>query len=211
MSETELPQSGRESSQPADSFCELMDRVAAGDESAAAEIVRTYEPYVRRFVRFRLTDSRLQRLMDSADVSQSVFLRLFRGLREGNLQVQEPEQLRALLVTIARNRLRDRARRVQADRRGGKWVREAFDLPAYRAVSSEEDPRQVVENRDLRQSLAEELRGQERRVFHRWLAGKTWAEIAQELGGTREGLRKRLARALASASARLGLRTKDHE
>ncbi|NOX55550.1 MAG: sigma-70 family RNA polymerase sigma factor [Planctomycetes bacterium] len=211
MAEEGRSESTEGSSRKREEFRELMDRIAAGDESAAEEVVRLYEPYIRRFVRFRLTDVRVQRLIDSVDVSQSVFLRLFQGLQRGALDVEGPEQLKALLTTIARNRLRDRTRRVRSDRRGGKWMREAFDLPAHQAMSSEGDPGQIVENRDLRQCLTEELDAHERRLFERWLAGKTWAEIAKEVGGTREALRKRLMRAIASASVRLGLRTKDHE
>ena len=41
------------------SFDELIRRVRAGDPGAAAELVRRYEPAIRRAVRFRLADARL--------------------------------------------------------------------------------------------------------------------------------------------------------
>ncbi len=43
------------------SFAQLMRRVRAGDQEAATEIVRRYEPAIRRAVRFRLKDNRLVR------------------------------------------------------------------------------------------------------------------------------------------------------
>ena len=43
----------------APTFDELIRRVRAGDPDAAAELVRNYEPAIRRAVRFRLADARL--------------------------------------------------------------------------------------------------------------------------------------------------------
>ena len=60
------------------SFGELIGRVRAGDALAAAEVVRRYEPALRRAVRARLRrDPRLCRLLDSVDVSQSVLASFF--------------------------------------------------------------------------------------------------------------------------------------
>jgi hypothetical protein len=39
----------------------LLDRVRAGDQEAATELVRRYEPALRRVVRLRLRDRRLRR------------------------------------------------------------------------------------------------------------------------------------------------------
>ena len=54
-------------------FQDLIRRVRAGDGQAAVELVRLYEPTIRRVARVPLADSRLQRLFDSQDVCQSVF------------------------------------------------------------------------------------------------------------------------------------------
>jgi RNA polymerase sigma-70 factor (ECF subfamily) len=59
------------------SFAEFIRRVRAGDESAAAELVRRYEPLIRREVRLHLEDQRLCRLFDSMDVCQSVLASFF--------------------------------------------------------------------------------------------------------------------------------------
>jgi len=39
------------------SFADFLDRIRAGDEQAAAELVRQYEPVIRREVRLRLHDT----------------------------------------------------------------------------------------------------------------------------------------------------------
>ena len=49
-------------------FRELIRRVRAGEQDAAAELVRQYEPTTRRMVRVRLTDTRLRAMLDSMDV-----------------------------------------------------------------------------------------------------------------------------------------------
>ena len=53
-------------------FQVLLRRVRAGDEQAARELVRRYEPAIRRAARIRLVDTRLNRLLDSMDICQSV-------------------------------------------------------------------------------------------------------------------------------------------
>ena len=58
-------------------FRELIARVRAGDEQAAAELVRRYEPAIRRAARVRLVDTRLNRLLDSMDICQSVLASFF--------------------------------------------------------------------------------------------------------------------------------------
>jgi RNA polymerase sigma-70 factor (ECF subfamily) len=52
-------------------FTDLIRRIRAGDQQAATELVRDYEPLIRRIVRLQLEDRRLCRLFDSMDVCQS--------------------------------------------------------------------------------------------------------------------------------------------
>src|SRR5689334_8009854 len=58
-------------------FRKLIRRVRAGDQDAATELVRQYEPAIRRVVRVRLTDTRLRAALDSMDVCQSVLATFF--------------------------------------------------------------------------------------------------------------------------------------
>src|SRR5207253_5181912 len=78
-------------------FRDLIRRVRAGDEAAAAELVQHYEPYIRRAVRVRLVDPRLKRLVDSVDVCQSVLASFFVRAALGQYDLETPEQLLKLL------------------------------------------------------------------------------------------------------------------
>jgi len=83
---------------PETSFCDLVQRVRCGDGLAAEELVRAYEPEVRRAIRVRLTDARLRRLVDSVDICQSVLAGFFvRRLRPGPAagQREQPDDHRA--------------------------------------------------------------------------------------------------------------------
>jgi RNA polymerase sigma-70 factor (ECF subfamily) len=62
---------------PPASFDDFMRRVRSGDEQAAAELVRQFEPLIRREVRYQLRDRRLYRLFDSMDICQSVLASFF--------------------------------------------------------------------------------------------------------------------------------------
>ena len=67
-----------------------------------------FEPLIRREVRLRIGDDRLNRAFDSVDVSQSVLARFFLRKATGEYELTDPDQLARLLMTMARNRLRSR-------------------------------------------------------------------------------------------------------
>src|SRR5215831_994867 len=91
-------------------FPDFIRRVRAGDSQAAAELVRQFEPEIRRYIRVRLTDPALYRLYDTDDLLQSVLGNFFVRLMAGQFDLDQPEQLIKLLVTMAHNKLVDKAR-----------------------------------------------------------------------------------------------------
>src|SRR5262245_48907026 len=92
-------------------FPDLLRRVRAGEQEAATELVRRFEPAIRRAVRIRLVDARLKGLLDSMDICQSVMGSFFYRAALGQFDLERPEDLVRLLVTMARNKLADQARR----------------------------------------------------------------------------------------------------
>src|SRR5436190_14561840 len=98
-------------------FTALIGRVRAGDPEAAAELVRQYEPQIRRIIRLRLTDPRLNRVLDSMDICQSVLANFFVRAAAGQFELDQPEQLLKLLATMARNKLLNQAKRHRTRRR----------------------------------------------------------------------------------------------
>ena len=81
-------------------FSEFLRRIRAGDDEAAQELVARYEPLIRREVRLRIEDDRLNRAFDSIDVSQSVLARFFLRAATGEYELNSPDQLARLLVTM---------------------------------------------------------------------------------------------------------------
>src|SRR5262249_19105052 len=93
------------------SFRDLIDKVRAGDGQAAAEPVQRFEPHIRRLVRRRLTNLDLPPVLDSMDICQSVFGRFFVWVASGQDEVDTPERLRKVLVTMTLNKIRNLARK----------------------------------------------------------------------------------------------------
>jgi RNA polymerase sigma factor (sigma-70 family) len=187
-------------------FLGLVRRVRDGDGSAAAELVRLYEPAVRRVVRLRLRDPRLRRVLDSTDVCQSVLASFFVRAAAGQYELDRPEQLLRLLAVMARNKLAGQARRAYVTRR-----EVGEDSPPGSAVPDPgPGPSQEVAWRDLLGAVRGRLSDEERQLADRRGKSQGWEQIAAEMGGSPEALRKKLARALDRVARQLGLDDLDH-
>jgi RNA polymerase sigma-70 factor (ECF subfamily) len=185
-------------------FQDLIRRVRAGDDAAATELVRRYEPAIRRAVRVRLSDTRMARAFDSMDVCQSVMASFFVRAALGQYELDAPEQLLKLLATMARHKLADRVDRERADCRDNRRVQDA-GAEAREVASPAGSPSRHAEARELLQEVQRRLSPQERQVVDLRAQGMDWAAIARQLGGTPEALRKRLARATDRIALELGL------
>jgi RNA polymerase sigma factor (sigma-70 family) len=188
---------------PPGDFHELMERVRRGDAEAARILVRAYEPAVRRAVRFRLTDRRLRTALDSMDVCQSVFGAFFVRAATGAFEVDRPEDLVALLVGIARNKLAAQVRGLAAERRDYRRSDATPDQDALPA--STPTPSWCAEVNDLVCVVRERLGPDEWRLVELRRQGYGWAEIAERLDDDPVVLRKRLSRAIDRLSRELGL------
>jgi RNA polymerase sigma-70 factor (ECF subfamily) len=178
-----------------DDFVELIRRVRKGDEQASAELVHRYEPAIRIAVRARLTDPRLRRWLDSMDVCQSVLGNFFVRAATGQFELDRPEQLIALLATMARNRVTNHALMQQAVRRDHRRIRPT-DATDRDLVDPGSDPSAALDGRDLLEAVQERLSDQERLLAEQWASGDPWAEIGARIGVRPDALRVRLARAL---------------
>jgi RNA polymerase sigma-70 factor (ECF subfamily) len=187
------------------SFEELMRRVRGGDQQAAEELVRRYEPTIRRVVRVRLVDTRLQRLFDSMDVAQSVFGSFFVHAALGDYELSTPEQLLNLLVSMSRKKLADQARRAGAAKRDFRRVKEGPDEREKNWPAPEPSPSQQAAGRELLAEFRRRLTDEERRLADKRAAGLNWDQVAADEGGSAEALRKQLARAIERVSKELGL------
>jgi RNA polymerase sigma-70 factor (ECF subfamily) len=191
-------------------FRDLLARVRAGDQQAATDLVRQLEPELRRAVRVRLGDPRLRRVVDSVDVCQSVLANFFVRVRLGEFDLAEPEQLLRLLLVMSRNKLQDRARRLQAGKRDQRRLEGQADGDLDALPGSAPEPGRVVACRDLLDEVRKLLSDEERLLADHRALGLDWPEIAERVGGRPDALRKKLSRALDRVTAHLGLEVGDH-
>ena len=189
-----------------DEYGDFIRRVREGDDRAAEELVRRYEPEIRMEVRgwLRLRDPRLRRVFDSTDICQSVLAQFFVRAAIGEFDLDEPTQLIRLLVGMARNKLSEEVRHHHRQRRDLRRVGSEGE-PAEIAAPSGETPSQVVSRRELLQMARARLSEEERRLAELRRQGSDWAAVAAAMGGTAEGRRKQLARAIARVEEELGL------
>ncbi len=189
-----------------ESLQHLLRQVRAGDPDAAAELVRRYEPLIRARVRvwMRLHEPAFLAELESVDICQSVLLSFFVRAAAGQFDLERPEQLAGLLVQMARHKLLDQFKRAHAGRRDVRR-HERGPFATNDRASDTLDPARRLMGRDLLEQVRVRLAAEDRRVADLRAAGRTWAEVAGELGGTSEGRRKQLARALDLVARDLGI------
>jgi RNA polymerase sigma-70 factor (ECF subfamily) len=183
-------------------FDDLLARVRAGDQDAAAELVRVCSPAIRDAVRRRLERAGLTRVLDSEDISQSVLKSFFVRAAAGQYELDTVEDLRKLLARMARNKVVDLARKYRTARRDQRRV--TADRPDELALPADDTtPSQQLAYEELFQKVQELLSPEERQLAELRNQGRGWADIAADLGGTPQGRRKQLARALKRVVAEL--------
>jgi RNA polymerase sigma factor (sigma-70 family) len=194
------------------SFQALIARVRAGDEQAAAELVRHYEPAIRRAARVRLLDTRLNRVLDSMDICQSVMASFFVRAALGQYELDTPDQLLRLLATMTRNKLVGQVKGQAAARRDFRRVTEAQgprdngpELAISQIPGQFPTPSREVAARELLDEALRRLSPEEKKILACREQGGQWADIATELGSSPEALRKRLVRAVDRVAHELGL------
>jgi RNA polymerase sigma factor (sigma-70 family) len=185
-------------------FADLLTRTRRGDQDAAAELVRRYEPAVRRAIRVRLLNPRLRRFLDSMDVCQSVLASFFVRTALGQFELNSSEDVLKLLVRMARNKVAGAVRHEQADCRDNRRL-EAGSDEAARMPARGDTPSQAVAGSELLLEFRRRLSPEEQHLAEQRRLGREWVEIAAELGQTPEALRKRLGRAIERVARELGL------
>jgi RNA polymerase sigma-70 factor (ECF subfamily) len=185
-------------------FAELIRRVRDRDQDAAHELVRRYESAIRRVVRIHLRDASMRRVLDSTDICQSVLASFFIRTALGQYEVNSPQQLLNLLASIARNKLINQANRLRAQRRDIHRESAAGEAAAH-VPDVASDPSEQASARELLEKVRSSLDLDERYLAEQRSLGRSWQELADELGKTDVALRKKLTRALDRVMADLGL------
>ena len=188
-------------------FATLLDSVRDGDQAAAAELVKRYEPVVRREIRLWLRQWRtisLHRVVDSTDICQSVLARFFEAVSADRLNLDSPEHLQNLLVAMARNRFHQHVRSSRTLRRDARR-NTAFPTADLPEPANRGGPADGFVEQELIDLIRGRLTPEERELADRRAAGESWADVTAAMGGTVDGRRMQLARAEARIASVLGL------
>jgi DNA-directed RNA polymerase specialized sigma24 family protein len=186
------------------SFADLLERIRNGDAAAAQELVQRFEPVLRRMVHVRLVGNRLRRLVDSDDICQSVLASFFIRAALGQYEISSSDDLLKLLAVMARNKVVNKARRIERGGAEGKRVSLA-ELSNSKLATASAGPSQHAALKDLLHEVRRRLPREEIRLLELRQQGMEWADIAEQTGDKPDALRKRLTRAVDQVAQELGI------
>lgn len=170
------------------SAARLTARIREGDRQALAEAIELYRPLIERYIRVRLRGS-LRRLFDTGDVFGTVSRRLDRALLSGQVVLNDPEHLPALIQRMVKQAVIDKHRlltRLQAVEGPDSVWAGRFVEHAMRAEHSEVDLDDLL---DRAFGILPDRR--DKQILAMWFHGLSHAEIADRLGLKATGVRQR--------------------
>jgi RNA polymerase sigma factor (sigma-70 family) len=188
---------------------ELLRRIQAGDDSAAAEFFRAYEPHVRRVVRARMRIPGMRRVSDSSDLCQVVLASLLVGSAVGRYNVEDTEAMKKLLARIAANRVIDLARKPEFRKPAVSVV--GAGGTGVEAVAPESTPASQLALSELIKKADQLLTDVERPIAELRKEGLSWEAIGHRLGKSADAVRKSLDRAARRIMHTLGMEESNDE
>jgi RNA polymerase sigma factor (sigma-70 family) len=161
---------------------ELIDRIRAGDEGAARELLKRYEVAVRVVVRRQLPKL-LRGRFDSIDFVQSVWGDFFQRVRTAPTDFENSRQLITILAWAAKNKVIDEYRRAASQRQDihreeSLWTRNGMPIDVAGPGGS---PSEIAEAREEFGRLRDILSEDRRAIVELKAAGFTGKEIAEQL------------------------------
>ena len=177
----------------------LLEKLGSGDDAAAEQVFRTYEPYLRMVVR-RMLPAQLRPKFDSVDVVQSVWADVLHGFRQSGWRFESTGQLRAFLVKVTRNRFIDRVRQ---QRRAVQLQRSMPDDLDHLPASDDPRPSELAQADELWERMLALCPASHHDLLLMRRQGRSLAEIAQQTGLHESSVRRilyDLARRLAAQS-----------
>ena len=185
-------------------FIDFVRRIRAGDDRAAQELVNRFESLIRREVRVRISGNQVNRAFDSVDVTQSVLANFFVRAASGQFELEHPDQLARLLVTMARNKL---VSRVRSERRQIRDIRRVSEHPDAlgRVADGQPSPSEIVARKEILERVRTLLSDEERQIIDLRNQGLGWEEVATRLGGSGQARRMQMSRGIERLTRQLGI------
>jgi RNA polymerase sigma-70 factor (ECF subfamily) len=160
-------------------------RWQVGDAQAAEELFSRYAQRLVRLAEEHLSQKVAGRL-DGEDVVQSVFRTFFRRSRAGEFRIDSSAQLWRLLVQITVRKARAKGRQHTAGKRDVGTEAAEGEALLFQALAHEPGPDEAAAFVDQIQVLLRGLSPVHGQVLDMRLQGATVAEIAGELGVSRQ-------------------------
>lgn len=167
--------------------------LSQGDDTAARRLWEFLHPRI-----VRIAEKNMKRNSastdDAEDVAQSCFHLLFQSIRNGNYtNIQDRDELWRLAAVVTLNRVRDRARRDNRERRGGGRDRIPLEQVMESLSSEQLDPDLAAITREECRRMLDRLERQDvQLVALLKVEGYTNEEIADQLNCTRRTVQRRL-------------------
>jgi RNA polymerase sigma-70 factor (ECF subfamily) len=180
------------------SFADLMARLQAGDEEAAAHVFHRYAQRLIALARSRLSPP-IRQKTDPEDVMQSVYKSFFLRQARGQYQLESWDSLWGLLATITlrkcghhiehfqaacRDVYRERSHRAGPDDSTASW----------QAIAREPTPAEAALLAETVEEAMRGLEGQQRLIFQLSLQGHSTSEICSQVACTERTVQRVLAR-----------------
>jgi RNA polymerase sigma factor (sigma-70 family) len=157
----------------------LLDKLCSGDNEAAEQVFRAYEPYLRMVVRRQLSGA-LCAKFDSVDIVQSVWADVLHGFRTAGWHFADVAHLRAFLVKVTRNRFLQRLRQQRHALQHQESIGSGDSGETIAA--RQPDPREVAEAGELWDQLLALCPPGHRKILRFKRQGLSLAEIAERTG-----------------------------
>jgi RNA polymerase sigma-70 factor (ECF subfamily) len=139
------------------------------------------------------------------DICQSVLKSFFFRTAAGQYDLDTPQQLQRLLVTMAKNKLASAARSQHRQRRDQRRVAAEGEKKLEGVAANIPTPSQIVAGKELLERFRQALNEEERQLADLRGEGLAWRDIATRLGGTAQARRMQLTRAVERVARELDL------
>lgn len=160
-----------------------------------AELIRRYESDVHIVARARVS-SALRPHLDSIDLMQSLHRSVFVGLRNKKFDIETPEQLMGLALTIVKRKAARHWRKLSKQQRlSGAHANDLTTARRLVQVTAEDDdPARMAEIEDVVDQLLAGLNSRDQQLLRLRLEGYSTIEAARELRLDPDVTRARLSR-----------------
>jgi RNA polymerase sigma factor (sigma-70 family) len=161
----------------------FLDRIRAGDEAAARELLARYEAQVRLVVRRQLPRL-LRSRFDSLDFLQSVWASFFVRLRAGPEKFEDPRFLVTFLAQVAKNKVVDQYRRAVNRKHDVHREEPLLDggSSSRELIADQDSASELAEANEAFGRLRDLLPVDRREILELKLEGFSCREIGERLG-----------------------------